>query len=174
MQRARRDPKPWSIGPRRLAAGLAALALVLDAGGALAFECRSAQDAEAAHLRWLQTQMMVAALSCQGSVAYNEFVRKNQTTLDWSVARVNQMFARDHGAGAAALYNSFNTKLANEAAVERTRLDRNYCRVFELVYGEALQRSSTELVLYSTEPQRGAASVLPATCSYEASLVQKR
>lgn len=54
----------------------------MNAGSALAFECRNAQDAEATHLRWLQTQMMVAALSCQGSAAYNDFVHKNKVTLD--------------------------------------------------------------------------------------------
>jgi hypothetical protein len=174
MQITPHDSKFPNRRRMRFAAGLAALALCLNTGSAFAFECRNAQDAEAAHLRWLQTQMMVAALTCQGSTAYNEFVSKNKTTLDWSVHRVNQMFARDHGAAASAQYNTFNTKLANEASIERGRLDRSYCQVFNLVYGETLERSPNELVRYSTQPQRGAASVLPATCAYEASLVVKK
>lgn len=174
MSAAPSNSMTWKTRGRRLAAGIAALAVTANAGSALAFECRDAKDAEAAHLRWLQTQMMVAALTCQGSSAYNEFVYKNKVTLDWSIQRVNQMFARDHGTGASTQYNTFNTKLANEASIERARLDKGYCKALSVVYDEALGRSPVELVRYSTDPQRGAAVVLPATCAREALLAQKR
>lgn len=82
MSATPRDSNTRQSRRRQLAAGLAAVAMSMNAGSALAFECRNAQDAEATHLRWLQTQMMVAALSCQGSAAYNDFVHKNKVTLD--------------------------------------------------------------------------------------------
>lgn len=84
------------------------------------------------------------------------------------------MFARDHGTRASAQYNTFNTKLANEASIERVRLDQGYCKTLAVVFDEALGRSPVELVRYSTEPQRGAAGVLPATCARQALLAQKR
>ncbi len=143
------------------------------AGAALAVECRDAEDAQAAHLRWLQTRLMVAALSCQGSGIYNEFVGKFKGELDWSVKRMDQMFARDHGRLAAAQYNQFNTGLANAASSERTTLDRNYCTASEIVYLEALAKPPQQLLAYAVvRPARP--GVLPTSCTSESMLAQKR
>ncbi len=159
---------------RRTLAATMTLALVAQSGGAYAFECRTTQDAEAAHLRWLQTRMMVAALTCEGTAAYNEFVLRNKSTLDWSITHVNGMFARDHGASAGARYNQFNTQLANTASTERVKLDRLYCRSYQRVYDDAMSRNSAELVRYAIEPERVANGELPATCAQQALLAQKR
>jgi hypothetical protein len=86
--------------------------------------CASVEEANAFQLRALQSQLMVAALSCNQQTAYNTFVEKFRPTLA-SAGRTMQGYYTRNG-GEAAM-NRFVTSLANAAGLSRAEKPEGFC-----------------------------------------------
>jgi len=88
--------------------------------------CLRPAEQSAVQLRLLQTDLMVAALSCHRKPDYNTFVSKHRDELIKGGRQLRSLFHRVHGKGATPKLNSYITKLANSASMRS--LDGNdYC-----------------------------------------------
>ena len=124
---------------------LAATALALSTSTALA-ACPTAGKVEPvkasnfssvdrAHaMRILQSEMMVAGLSCGAKPQYNAFATKYKTVLTKNGDRLKKHYYAEYGASAGfKKLNTFVTRLANEASVRIAMSGPGYCQ-------KALQR----------------------------------
>jgi len=104
--------------------------------------CASADETEAFRLRHLQSRLMVAALSCNQSDAYNAFVTRHKPDLSQFGPNLVAYFSRV-GGGLAAL-NRYVTELANAAASIRSDDPQAFCAHTWSVFWD-LQLDPTQL-----------------------------
>jgi hypothetical protein len=146
-------------------------AVALAAGTASATEI-SINDKERASLemRVMQSELMVAALSCASADSYNAFVTRYKSELTEYGKTMQDLFKRVHGGNAFNQINSFVTRVANEASLKMIQ-NTHFCEeanaTFQgLLQGAggiaALDRSRTQ---YRCIPISGFSS---KTCSMEA------
>lgn len=95
--------------------GLLLIALFY-ANSTLAYPCAKPEEMEAIHVRALQTELMMAGLSCNGKRHYSNFVRKNQRELKEYAQSMRGYFVRNFGGNAESKMDEFVTALANESS----------------------------------------------------------
>jgi hypothetical protein len=100
---------------RSAAIGAGLLAMAANSAQA-AQSCAKASDAAALRARMLQTELMVAALSCDQKDDYNSFVMHYRPQLKKSGTELKRYFDRSYGRHSSQELNSFITRLANEAS----------------------------------------------------------
>src|SRR3546814_8789210 len=93
----------------------------------------------------LQTELVVAALSCNERTRYNAFVNKFKGELGDLGKALKAFFNRAHGKDATRRLNAFVTELANEASQRTIAYQGDF-------YGDAVQRFEAELKMQPTEP----------------------
>lgn len=120
---------------------LAALSLTfwLAAAPAIAAPCVSPSDETALNARFLQTELMVAALSCNEQARYNTFVTTFRGQIATQSASLRKLFKRVYGGSGKRQLNAYVTKLANDAAM-RSAADgkQRYCVIAGGLLTEAL------------------------------------
>jgi hypothetical protein len=94
---------------------------------ALAYTCASPAEAAALQTAAMQQELMVAALQCHESSAYNRFVIAYRPELQDSDAALKAFFVRRGGEHGEAGYDTFKTKAANLAALEQARDAPAFC-----------------------------------------------
>jgi hypothetical protein len=94
---------------------------------ALAYGCASPVEAAALNTAAMQQELMVAALQCHESTAYNRFVIAYRPELQESDAALKAFFVRRGGEHGEAGYDTFKTKAANLAALEQARDANAFC-----------------------------------------------
>jgi hypothetical protein len=116
---------------RSLLAGTA-LAALFGAGVAFAQQganCLTADEATAIKARMLQTELMIATLSCRRAVDhqsdYNAFVDRHSVELRRFNQVIQQHFGRT-GGNPQRRYDTFTTALANDAS-NRSLASPNFC-----------------------------------------------
>ena len=92
------------------------------------FENLTNAERNALAVRHLQSDMMVAALSCQMRDAYNATVTRFQTELVQHGTVLRGLFDRTYGSGAERELNSYITRLANESSARRISAGASYCQ----------------------------------------------
>ena len=100
---------------------------LLTADPAWAVPCTSPVDQTAHKTRALQTELMVAALSCGNRIHYNAFVRKYQGDFVKHGRSLQSFFQRKHGAAGRQNLNTFITRLANEASHRSSITHAAFC-----------------------------------------------
>lgn len=111
----------------RKGAAWAVLAGVLCATPAAAEMCARDGDMPALQTRVLQTDLMVAALTCDERARYNAFVGKHRAELVVRGHELKGLFNRAYGPRALANLDSFVTRLANEASLNTVAARTSYC-----------------------------------------------
>lgn len=89
----------------------------------------SPAEQEAMSFRRLQSELMVAALSCNDARLrghYNTFVERFRPALQQNARVLKSYFKRTHGAKGTRRLDDFMTALANEASLTSMG-DRNFC-----------------------------------------------
>jgi hypothetical protein len=76
--------------------------------------CASNREDAALQARMLQTELMVAALSCNHRADYNTFVKRFNTELVQRGTTLKSYFSRAHGRSGTTQLNLFITRIANE------------------------------------------------------------
>lgn len=104
-----------------------ALALLALCNPALAITCASPSEATAIKTALIQQELMVAALQCRETGAYNRFVIAYRGELQASDANLKAFFARRGGEHGEAGYDTFKTKAANLSALQQARNTRAFC-----------------------------------------------
>ncbi len=134
---------------RALVAGLAASAI---AGPALAQACVQPAERVAFEVRALQSQLMVAALSCGRDADYNAFVRKFQGELASSYRGMQGHFRRTAGNGHQREMDGFITTLANAHSQDGIRAGSHFCPLVSPLFQQALaQRDAAALADFAVE-----------------------
>src|SRR5690349_10373770 len=105
----------------------AAIALLALANPALAAGCATPNEAAALKTAVIQQELMVAALQCRETTAYNRFVMTYRGELQTSDATLKTFFLRRGGEHGEAGYDTFKTKAANLSALEQARNSRAFC-----------------------------------------------
>jgi hypothetical protein len=105
----------------------AAIALLALVNPALAAGCATPNEAAALRAAVIQQELMVAALQCHETGAYNRFVMTYRGELQTSDAVLKGFFLRRGGEHGEAGYDSFKTKAANLSALEQARDGRAFC-----------------------------------------------
>ncbi len=106
---------------------LAAAAVLLTAGAAEARICASPSEQAALRARVVQSQLMVAALSCGARPRYNAFVRKFERELVMQGKSLRSFFQRTYGDSATKRLNSFVTSQANKASERSLDVGGAFC-----------------------------------------------
>ncbi|MEX2650046.1 MAG: hypothetical protein WD673_13635 [Alphaproteobacteria bacterium] len=152
-----RLPKPI----RALTVTTAVLA-VIGASPAGAQTCAMAEDETALQVRVLQTELMVAALSCQQQDPYNAFVTRFQPTLAVQGKALKGYFKRVYGGGSTAELDEFVTRLANEASLRVMRNLAGYCTESKALFRSVMTLEANGLESFVTSwTNRDAHGVLP-------------
>jgi hypothetical protein len=94
---------------------------------ALAADCATPADAAALKIAVMQQELMVAALQCHETPAYNRFVLTYRNELQSSDAGLKAFFIRRGGEHGEAGYDAFKTKAANLSALEQARNTSAFC-----------------------------------------------
>jgi hypothetical protein len=134
------------LGRKFLASTVIAATLLaaMPSGFAFGAECAREVDQVALRTRAVQTDFMVAALSCGERDRYNSFVKKFQPQLIRQGKNLQAYFKRSHGKRGTTELNSLLTKLANLSSTRSIADRAGYC-------GSARDRMSEALLLKSKE-----------------------
>lgn len=122
--------------------GLAAAAL---AGPALA-TCLQPQEQRAVDLRTVQSQLMVAAITCRREDDYNRFVQRFQPDLARAHNVLGQYFRRAHGAAGQRQFDAYITNLANAQSQSALRQGSHFCRNQEALWSNAAALANANAV----------------------------
>ncbi|HVW74377.1 MAG TPA: hypothetical protein VHC39_12105 [Rhizomicrobium sp.] len=105
---------------------------------AMAAGCASPAEAAALKTAVMQQELMVAALQCHESGAYNRFVVAYRPELQDSDAALKAFFVRRGGEHGEAGYDAFKTKAANLSALEQARDAHAFCADAHALFEAAL------------------------------------
>src|SRR5438105_5870941 len=144
--------------------GAAALMLTAMAGNALAATqgaCVRPDDMTAIKTAAVQQRLMVAALSCDATQLYNNFVRAYQTELQASDRNLQNFFRRLNGKSGTEDYHAFKTKLANASSMQSIGDITGYCASAKQMFEEALNSNRLTLTAFVTTKET------PVDNSYE-------
>jgi hypothetical protein len=128
---------------RATAAIVAACLSILSAQAAPAPACVKGADETALQTRTVQTDLMVAALSCSASARYNDFVKGNQPALMAAHTQLTSFFTKKRG-GQKAM-NAFITKLANDASRRSVADIARFCQETGWLYDAILSPQRGDL-----------------------------
>ena len=108
------------------------LFLLLHLSPAFAVPCAQPNEMQAIRVRALQTELMIAGLSCNGQAHYNYFITNYQLQLKTYADAMRSYFKRSYGPTAELEMNEFVTQLANESAtrsIKRQHAPRCFLRL---------------------------------------------
>jgi len=144
----------------------------VSAGSAIAASCEVRPDKAAFHVRALQTELMVAALTCDARPQYNSFAKKFQNTLVDHGQALKQVFRVSHGATAEKALNTYITTLANRASQRSITKRSSYCERTLRTFVALKDMKPRELATFSMKRPAGDVDV-PSSCRPEVILVDK-
>lgn len=113
----------------------AALALFTASAASAASSCVTAKDEAALQTRLIQTELMVAALTCKKNPQYNEFVTRHQKELMKTHTALRAFFKKR---GGEEELNSFITRLANDSSKRSIANVKAFCANSATMYDGAL------------------------------------
>lgn len=127
--------------------------LVASAGTAVA-QCLKPKERTAVHIRVLQTELMVAALSCRAvpgrdfTGQYNAFVKKHGEKLVSHSRVLQAYFTARYGNDSRRQLDAFITSLANDAS-QRSMTSPTFCDESAGLFHEALRVERRDLENWS-------------------------
>ncbi len=132
----------------------------------LAASCFSKAELEASHVRQLQTEFMVAALSCEKHPTvditgkYNAFVKKYQKELGSNAKDLRGHFSRNYGASQSRAFDAYMTTLANDASMHGQK-SAAFCEVTDLTIDKVLLLKNADLQPFATTMVAGYSNAEP-------------
>lgn len=125
---------------RRATAAVAALAMGMSVAGAAQAACTQGIDPGtlAKSVRTLQSDMMVAALSCNERAMYNAFAVGYRSDLQQHGHALKAHFKNNYGGQGVKKLNSYVTELANDASIRHAQTGSAYCQAASSVLQELM------------------------------------
>jgi hypothetical protein len=118
--------------------------------------CFNQPEWVSAHVRMLQTELMVAALQCKDvpgrdfTPQYNAFVGKYGSYLRMNAERLKGYFQRHYGGGSTRQMDLYITKIANDVS-EQSMRSLSYCDESVGLFQNTLQVDPKEFELFSVD-----------------------
>ncbi|MBP5859057.1 hypothetical protein KAJ83_18700 [Marivibrio halodurans] len=138
---------------RRWRAGIAALAMIGIGAGAAQANCLQGIESGtyAKSVRTLQSDMMVAALSCNARALYNNFAVSYRPDLMKHGKALKSYFQAVHGGASTRELNAYVTELANDASIRHARTGSAFCEAAEGVFADLIgtENQHVELGTYA-------------------------
>ncbi len=137
-----------------LKAATVAVTLLVAAPASAALACLSPAEVRASAVRQLQTELMVATLSCARHPSanlterYNAFVRKFGKDLATNAEVLRGYFARIYGRGQSKQFDAYITALANEAS-QRSMGQAQLCESMPPLFDKVLGIDSKQLEAFA-------------------------
>ena len=142
----------------RTAIAIAAICAISSNALAAGATCARPQELEALKAAAVQQELMVAALSCEATPRYNQFVTTFQAALQASDRALQTLFNRVAGRGGTAAYHAFKTRMANAASRRSIAHITNFCNGAEQIFQTALDGGDHTLTSFlATQPAFGEA-----------------
>lgn len=141
----------------------------MNTADALTFNCARENELTALHLRSLQSQLMVAALSCGKRNQYNAFINKYNDELAHSGKTLIGYFKRVYRYNSQNKLDSFITALANEASSRSINNREKFCVYSSLLLQTLLMLNKEEFTDFAWR-NSFLASRAPVKCQQEAPL----
>ena len=135
------------------AAGL--ICLGVTAGAQARGVCPQRRETVALKTAEVQQELMVAALSCRQTHAYNRFVLAYRAELQHSDAVLRRYFERRYGRRGMSAYHTYKTKLANAASLRSLRNIGRYCAEARRTFHDALGDDRLTLAGLTVRHARG-------------------
>ncbi|MEQ1889045.1 MAG: hypothetical protein ABL951_07675 [Alphaproteobacteria bacterium] len=138
-------------GPARrtkIGAALLGLALLIP-GFSQAAPCAVPVDQTSLQVRMLQTELMVAALTCNQRVDYNAFVTRFQPQLSAQGKQLQSFFKQKYGSSSAKSLNGFITRIANESSRRGMQKRGEFCRSAAGIYAASKKIDPKHLPNYA-------------------------
>ncbi len=116
---------------------------------AYAAPCAVPADQTSLQVRMLQTELMVAALTCNQRPKYNAFVTRFQPELAAQGKHLQTFFKKQYGSTSAKALNGFITRIANESS-RRGMLKRGaFCRQADSIHAETAKITPAALPAFA-------------------------
>ena len=113
---------------------------------AMAGNCALVEEKAALDVRALQTQLMVAALSCGEQARYNEFMKKFGKQLSMQGDDLKHYFSRVYSTDSERQKNSFITKLANTSSQLSLKEDEDeFCETASAMFDDVIGAKPVEM-----------------------------
>lgn len=147
---------------------VAVTALQFAASTVWADTCASPAEKTAFDTRVLQSELMVAALSCGENARYNNFVQKFESELVANGKALRGYFARNYGKSGEDVLDRFITRIANNAATRRMQQPMpQYCASAVTLFTSVLASDISGLHNLVSQPTFSEASGV-SVCTVEA------
>jgi len=137
---------------RRATVAVAAVAMSAGLAGAAQAACTQGIEAGtlAKSVRTLQSDMMVAALSCNERAMYNAFAVGYRSDLQQHGHALKAHFKTNYGGSGVKKLNAYVTELANDASIRHAQTGSAYCVAASSVLQELMaDGSKVDLGLYA-------------------------
>ena len=109
------------------------------ASKAKAKACANDKDMAALNARVVQTELMVAALSCAEAPRYNQFTSSYRQILTDRAGDLKAFFQRTNGSRGVTRMDSLVTQLANDASKQSQMHADTYCQFAGELFEKVLQ-----------------------------------
>jgi hypothetical protein len=106
--------------------------------------CATTKDLRALNVRVLQTELMVAALSCEEHARYNSFITNYRTLLLERSRELQSFFNRTYGSGGTKQLNQFITRIANDASRQSQERGDEYCSFASGLFEQVINSPSVD------------------------------
>lgn len=132
-----------------------AIAIAISGPAAAAPTCFTNKEMRASQVRQLQTELMVAALSCKDpsldfAGRYNAFVHKFGKNLAENATTLRGYFSRRYGKRHAHHFDAYITSLANNAAHHSMGVN-GYCGQMAPLFEQVLRINARELESFAAK-----------------------
>ncbi len=118
-------------------------------GSALAEFCARSTDHSALSSRVMQSEIMVAALTCGERPRYNMVVRKFERELVQHGYALRRLFERSYGRQANRHLNRFVTAMANDASQRSLTDESEFCAASAQLFDRLLTMSPHEFEVFA-------------------------
>lgn len=125
--------------------GAAIIAASMLSATAAEAACANASEISGLRARMLQTELMVAALSCGEAPRYNAFVNRFKKELVVESKRMQAYFARVYGRRATKELNSFVTELANNSSQRSVGQAGAFCPQAAAIFDSIMELDPKQL-----------------------------
>lgn len=155
---------------RKVVGGLITGAMLTSAVAVQAAECGNDAERAAYHVRSLQTELMVAALTCGARDDYNEFAIKFKKSLSTHGHNLKNQFKTTYGKSAERELNAYVTALANRLSQRSVAGREAYCARADRLFQALGSMKAASLADFSVARPAGDVDV-PSTCRETVELV---
>lgn len=133
---------------RQVATIAAAVMIFGVASSATAFEDFTHAERDSLNVRHLQSELMVAALSCDLRPQYNATVKRFEAELVGHGQDLKQLFKRTYGRGGERELNRFVTALANQSSASSLSRGASYCAESAQLFTQILDLPTSDLAVF--------------------------